>query len=77
MRTESIRLAHKNDLFPRAEELLQMEKKYAAVILRMDREGVPMEADESTTIFSEAHGGSGGGTRSVRSGSNPTPNPYP
>ena len=69
LRTESIRLAHKNDLFPRAEELLQMEKKYAAVILRMDREGVPMEADESTTIFSEAHGGSGGGTRSVRSGS--------
>lgn len=65
LRCSSVRLAHKNDLFPLAEELLQMEKKYAAVILRMDREGVPMESDES--MLSEAQGGGGGG-RSVRSG---------
>jgi len=64
LRCSSVRLAHKNDLFPLAEELLQMEKKYAAVILRMDREGVPMDADES--MMSESHGG---GTRSVRTGS--------
>jgi len=47
LRTASIRLAHKNSCFPLADDLLQMEKKYAAVILPHDREGVPMERDES------------------------------
>ena len=47
LRCGSLRHAHKNSIFPLADDLLQMEKKYQAVILPADREGVSVKDEMS------------------------------